>query len=56
VLVGVDPAPEPGVPFRDDLGRVWHPIKEGSQTYTFDGRHFETLPDLHMRTDLFLTA
>jgi hypothetical protein len=55
-LAGGDVLPDLGIPVRDDLGRTWAPREADSEIYTFDGRHFEKLSDLHARHDLFRAA
>jgi hypothetical protein len=37
--------------WRDDQGRVWYP-EAGGRFGTADGRHHQTLRELHDRTDL----
>ncbi|MEU3628867.1 hypothetical protein BS329_15465 [Amycolatopsis coloradensis] len=55
---GFGPAPDEGVPgVRDDDGQVWRPAPQAAPgTYSYADRHFATLGELHMRTNLTLVA
>jgi hypothetical protein len=59
-MAGFGPVPEPGPALRDDTGRTWQLTPDqnaaGVPLYTCDGRQFATLPELHLRTDLFLVC